>query len=102
MTATVKADITKIKSNEPAIIIAIGDLSCQIYICAERIIVCECQTFIEAVKNLISVYFVFDMAYSRTDYPTLLFLQRYILCIQDSQPIPPSLVRVMSLLDNNN
>lgn len=68
------------KTNEPSMVIAFGDSSCQIYICAERIIVCECQTFLDAIKNLIAVYFVFDMAYPKIDYPVLLFLQRYVLC----------------------
>ena len=89
------------KNIPPAIVIATSDSSCQIFICTEWVIVCECKTFLDAITNLIGVYYVFDMAYSKRDHPVLLFLQRFTLCIQDGQLIPPVLIRTMSLLDNN-
>lgn len=83
--------------NEPHILMVSNRV--QFFVCTERNILAEGASLIEALKDLIAAFFIFDMEYPKSLYPLLIFLQRYVLNIRDSQRIPPIVTRVMSTLD---
>lgn len=91
-----------ISQPEPYILLEMGSGSFQLFIITEQKIFRESTSFIDAVKDLFAVYYVFDIAYPKPLYPVLLFLQRYVLNIKDSQLIPPSVTRLLSSFDNNH
>lgn len=75
-------------------------LSYQFFVITEKKIFCESPEFVEIIKDLFAVYYVFDIAYPRPLYPLLLFLQRFMLNIKDSQSVPPVITRLISSFDN--
>ncbi len=83
----------------PLIVKLAGQTSQQYLVCAEKVVLCECSDLADALQTLISTYFVFDIAYPKQMYPILLFIQRYLVGIKDEQPIPSSLIRMISALD---
>ena len=68
-------------------------------------VVAKCEIFTEslsvynAILDLISVYFAFNIAYPKPLYPLFLFVQHYVLLIKDSQPIPLSTTQLVSAMD---
>ena len=62
----------------------------------------ECLVTVNSVAdvlaNLICSYFAFNIAYPKTLYPILIFLQHFVLGIKDSQKIPPYVSSLCSSL----
>lgn len=100
MSADIDVSIEKIQQAEPYILLTIGDGSFQFFVVAEKQIYCESSTLIDAVKDLFAIYFVFDIQYPKPTTPVLFFLQRFVLDIKDSQRIPTSVTRLISIFDN--
>ena len=67
---------------------------------SEKKIFCESLSFIDSLKDIYAVYYVFDIAYPKPLRPLLLFLQRVVFEIKDKTPLPPAVVRLLSMLDN--
>lgn len=49
--------------------------------------------------GLIATYFTFNMAYPKAVYPVLLFVQHFLLCINNKQAVSISLTSILSSLD---
>ena len=96
MTSDLDEEVRKIPQNYPYVVMALGDDSLQFFIVGERLVLCECDEFIEALLDLICVYFTYNIEYPKNLSAVLLFVQHYILDIKDSQRIPPSPTRVIS------
>ena len=84
--------------NEPFILKAEEN---QYYVVAEKCIIAQNTTFMDAMANLICAYFAFDIAYPKPLRPILIFIQRYIMGIKDKQPIPHVITRVLANLDQH-
>ena len=98
MTSDLDEEVQKIAYNYPYIAMVEGQSSVQFFVVAERIVMDESENFMEALLDLICVYFAFNIVYPKPLYPVFLFIQRYIMDIKDSQTIPPALTRVLSAL----
>ena len=86
-------------SPHPVIVKLVGQTSQQHFICVEKAVLCECGDLKDARQTLIATYYVFDIAYPKQLNPILLFIPQYLLGIKDDQCIPPSLVYLISALD---
>ena len=102
MSCDLDEEIKKNPHNYPYIAMISGDSSLQFFQIAERIVVGESENLIGSLTDLIYVYFTYNIQYPKALYPILLSIQRYILNIDDSQPIPPALTRVLSALQSSS
>ena len=98
MTCNLDEEVMKTPYNYPYIAMVHGDSSLQFFVVAERVVLCENNDFVEALIDLVCVYFVFNIVYPKPLYPVFLFLQHYVLGIKDRQPIPAAFTRVLNAL----
>ncbi len=68
-------------------------------IVAEGVTVAVTNELLKAVCCLISVHYVFNMAYGKGTTPTLTFIQKVLMNLQDKEKTPKS---VLTLLDRVN
>lgn len=81
-------------------IVVLGDISgCQYFIVCEKEVLVEAKSMKDAIIDLMAAFYVFDIAYPKSTAPVLLFIQRYVLNIKDSQPMPPSCSRLITSLN---
>ena len=98
MIVDVDDEITKITQNEPYIPVVRSDRSSQYYVVAGRKIAIKSCSFNDALIDLVSMYFVFDIAYPKPMYPLPYFIQRFILDIKDNQAVTPAVTRMLNCL----
>ena len=72
----------------------------QLFIVAERLVVVESKSLLAAMKDLIAVYFVFNIEYPKALMATYVFIQHCILNLKDDQALPNTAVQVVSALAN--
>ena len=88
---------------------AIGVNAPYIFVCeatetTSYCIAVEQEPFIEtwniesALIDLVSSYFVFDIQYPTSLNSLLIFIQHYVLCLEDDQPDPPSVIEMVTSL----
>ena len=65
----------------------------------EREVLISTENFGSALLYLLGSYYVFNIAYSKLSYPVLIFLQRYVLGIEDSQAIPKSVRQAVTVMN---
>ena len=92
-------EVQTIAINYPYIAVVMGSSSHQLFIVAERLVLCEVASFTDALITLISTYYAFDMSYPKQFHPILIFVQKIIMHINDSSPIPTSVTKIISALD---
>ena len=100
ITSDIDTSIDKIQQAEPYILLSVGEGSLQFFVVAEKQIFCESSSLIDAIKDVFATYFVFDIQYPKATNPVLIFLQRFLLDIKDLQPIPATVTRLISMMDN--
>ena len=84
--------------NTPYIGVMFGDSGVQFFLIVERNICEEANTFMDALKALVSSYFVFHMEYPRPIRPILLYIQFDILSYKDNQPVPNCITHFKSVM----
>lgn len=92
-------EVMNVKENHPYIAAVINGSAIQLFLVAERCVLGHTEDAARVFTALIGAYFAFNIVYPNPIYPLLIFIQRYILGIEDRQPIPTVLVRVLSSLD---
>ena len=75
-----------------------GDENAQFYVCGERMILVESKSFVDCILDLMCCYFVFDIVYPESLSGILLFIQKYLLKIEDEQVNPPCLSKLVKNL----
>ena len=83
----------------PVIVPMKSDVGSQFFVAAENEIITESEDMGNAIVDLLSVYFTFNMAYSTPLYPVLLFLQHHVLGTKDKQRVPNIVNIIYSALD---
>ena len=58
------------------------------------------HTLGDALADLICTYFVFDIAYPKSEYALLIFFQHFVLGLKDNQKIPTSVSSLCSSLSS--
>jgi len=67
------------------------------YLCAKVFL--ESQSVVEAIVDLISTYFVFDIIYPKSIYRIMVFIQHFVFDLKDEQSVP---LAVSTLVTNIN
>ena len=76
-----------------------GDDNCQVFLCGEGNIFFESASLKEAMIDLLSFYFVFDICYPKWVNSILLFFQHYVFKVSDSQPVPTIVTKLVGNLN---
>ena len=93
-------EVAEIEQTAPFILIT-GDPGCensQIFICCENDILMESKTIRDALLDLLAAYFTFDIAYPKGISGILIFLQHFVLGLEDQQVIPSMTSKLISNL----
>ena len=79
--------VSEITQTEPFLLVTSkpGTESSQVIICCERQIYMESKSIKEALLDLLSTYFVFDLVYPKGLRNILLFLQHHVFNLPDQQ-----------------
>jgi len=79
--------ISETAQYEPFILVTSksGTETSQIFICCEGEIYIESKSIKDALLDLLSTYFVFDVAYPKSTQNILLFFQHHVFNLQDQQ-----------------
>ena len=72
----------------------------QFFIAVEKHVLLESRCINTALLDMMSVYFTFDIAYPKPLY-SLLFIQRFVLNIRDSQPVPNNVTVLVTALSKS-
>lgn len=86
--------------NHPYMAVVEGPEIMQFILVVERIPVCKTESFLEALWNMVSLYFVFDIVYPKSLNALLIFVQHFVLSIVDKQAVPNAATRVYSALNS--
>ena len=94
-------EVTKIKQAAPFITLTgiAGDENSQVFLCGESDIFFESTSLKEAIIDLLSFYFVFDICYPKFLNSVLLFFQHYVFKLTDSQPVPTMVTKLVGNLN---
>ena len=104
---TCDVDVDRVASeghSSPSILVTgnAGEERAQYFICCEKRILLESRGMKEAVINLMSVFYVFDLAYPKELAAILIFIQNYILGFKDSRKLPLSVQKLICNLNRLN
>ena len=87
-----------LSENHPYLGLVLGGTSLELYLIVERHVL-EAVEASSVFTGLIASYYTFNMTYPKQVYPVLIFIQQFLLGIQDKQPLPISLTKLLSSLD---
>ena len=89
----VDSEISEVTQSEPFLLITgeAGTENCQIFICCEGQLYTESKSIKDALLDLLSTYFVFDIVYPKNLRNVLLFIQHFVFDLPDEQPVSSSL-----------
>ena len=90
MDCEIESAVMSVEENHGYLATAIGDSSMQVFLTVERCVLGSPNKLVSIIVTLIGVYFAFNIAYPRPLYPTLIFLQHFVL---DIQRIPDTVKR---------
>ena len=85
---------------EPYIVAIETDETMHYHIYIESDCLLSTNTLGDALADLICTYFVFDIAYPKSEYDLLIFFQHFVLGLKDNQKIPPSVSSLCSSLSS--
>lgn len=68
-------------------------------IIVEREVLISTENFSSALLYLFGAYYAFNIQYPKLPYAVLIFLQRYVLGIDDSQTIPKSIRQAVTVIN---
>ena len=76
------------------------DASFKVYV--ESILIAEVKDFVQAVSILMSVHYIFNVNYSEKLHGTYMFIQKFILDINDNTNCPTKVLNLKSKLRKSN
>ena len=87
-----------IQMNAPYIVVCVSPEEVSFHIMVERDSLSEVSTFKSALIHLIASYFVYDIAYPKPWYSTLILVQHHIFGLTDKQRVPANVVEIATSL----
>lgn len=89
----VDSEISEVGQSEPFLLITgePGSESCQVFICCEGQMYMESKSIRDALLDLISTYFVYDIVYPKNIRSVLLFIQHFVFDLPDRQQVSSAL-----------
>ena len=97
-TIDIDKEIKKIKKNSPYFVILESVARLTFIIVVERNSFITTNDYSSALIYLFAAYYVFNIQYPQLAYPVLIFIQRYILNLEDSQAIPQSIRQAVTVM----
>ena len=100
-TKNLEEEIVKLgdHNNHPFIGVVRSDAAVEYFVVVERLIlVRNCASFLDAVHDMMSAYFAFDIEYPQGLYALYIFLQHFVYSVKDRQRVPPAATRICSAL----
>ena len=79
-----------------------GSDSCQVFVCCKGQIYIESKSVKDALLDLISTYFVFDIMYPKPLRSILLFLQHFVLDLPDEQSVSSAVSTLVANLEKQD
>ena len=64
--------------------------------------VCCVDGLVRSVAVMMSLFFIFDLAYPKNRKNTLLFIQKWLLDLEDKTKTPPKVVTLMKKISDYN
>lgn len=83
------SELSEVTQSEPFLLVTgePGTDNSQVFVCCEGQIYIESKSVKDALLDLISTYFVFDIMYPKPLRSILLFLQHFVLDLPDQQSV---------------
>ena len=100
MTHDIDKEVRALSQNFPYVVLLTGGENTEFCLVAERQVIATTEDFMEVLTGMIGAYFTLNIQYPKALYPVYIFIQHYVLGLKDCQPVPNSLTRVLSSLDN--
>ena len=99
--ADLEAEISQLSITSPYVIVTNNDNdNKQYFVVVENAIFLESTDFTEALLDLLSVFFCFNIEYPKQLYPILIFLQHHVCNIKDQQVVPNVVKVIYSAMSN--
>lgn len=76
-----------------------GEEGAQYFIACEKAIFCESKSLLDAVIDLLAVYYVCDIQYPSGTNAIMVFLQHTIFDLKDCQPLPTPTSKLINNLE---
>ena len=98
--ADIDQEVAELDQSEPFIVVTgkPGTPTTQFYICCESFILMESKSLRDAVVDVMSAYFVFDISYPKSINGALIFLQHHVFCLPDEQAVPSAVKTLVTNL----
>ena len=74
------------------------DSTIQYFICVEQMIYLEVKTLTDAITDMVATSFVFNISYTKSTSPIIIFFQHFVFGLTDMQSVPPATVRLVGSL----
>ena len=102
--ADLDQEVAEVEQTAPFLLITgkAGSENSQIFICCENDILNESKTIRDAILELLATYFVFDIVYPKGISGIMIFLQHYVLGLQDQQVVSSTTSKLISNLNKLN
>ena len=92
-------EVMELPKKHPYLAVVMGGPCVEVFLIVERNVLESLKRISSIIIILIAGYFTFNMSYPKSLYPTLIFLQHFVLEIKDKQVIPCTVTRLLSSLD---
>ena len=98
------SELSEVTQSEPFLLVTgePGSDSCQVFVCCEGQIYIESKSVKDALLDLISTYFVFDIMYPKPLRSILLFLQHFVLDLPDEQSVSSAVSTLVANLEKQD
>ena len=100
----VDGEVSKIQQSEPYLVMtgSPDDENCQFLVCCEQALYMESESVKDAIIDLISTYYAYNISYPKPLNAIYIFLQHYIFEMTDEQPVPPATMKLVGNLRRIN
>ena len=91
-------ELSNVQQSEPFLVVTskLGTEASQIFICCEGASFLESKSIKEAILDLVSTYFVFDISYPKAIYRIMLVMQHFVFDLKDEQCVPPAVTTLVT------
>ncbi|XP_065892726.1 uncharacterized protein [Dysidea avara] len=91
-------ELSDIQQSEPFLVVTSkpGTETSQMFVCCEGKLFLESKCIKEAILDLVSTYFVFDISYPKGIYRVMEFIQNFICDLEDEQSVPQAVATLVT------
>jgi len=90
--------VQHLQVNYPYIAVVEMDTTIDLFLVAERVVVCQAKTVLQATQLLLAEFYVFNIAYPKYLGGLFHFYEDYLLGIKSQQTLPTCVIHLCSAL----